>query len=360
MYGQYPGAGRGSNRQTFQNSDQSGNKVSDGGDYSNTGMGEEQPAYSNQRQVNPQSAPQTFQEPQYNDAYVVIPPNQAKRERLLKRGRTSESEARWQQQQMQSQSKYQKMLQREDYKRKLKEEEEVKIQQMKDIQRQKAEKLEEKRRQQDKERRERWHESRSITNNEFLDRLSQLENNSRNHSSIEKTTSEWVNEQDEDYILQQVLKESRQMHKAEEEERQRKMKEMQHTQSRSHAVAQDLDEEICTMQRVQIGESSKPSLQTYMQQQKEEERQLKHINEQQSKKPTRQTYLQLQKAEEERRLKQHKDEQRRKSELLEQQDEARRQSQQEDRRRVNRAFLDRLQRQNTSAHDYSGVSNTWT
>ncbi|XP_063808930.1 epithelial-stromal interaction protein 1 isoform X3 [Pseudophryne corroboree] len=340
MYGQYPGAGRGSNRQTFQNSDQSGNKVSDGGDYSNTGMGEEQPAYSNQRQVNPQSAPQTFQEPQYNDAYVVIPPNQAKRERLLKisskeleeyermkearrpgpvsltpmklGGRTSESEARWQQQQMQSQSKYQKMLQREDYKRKLKEEEEVKIQQMKDIQRQKAEKLEEKRRQQDKERRERWHESRSITNNEFLDRLSQLENNSRNHSSIEKTTSEWVNEQDEDYILQQVLKESRQMHKAEEEERQRKMKEMQHTQSRSHAVAQDLDEEICTMQRVQIGESSKPSLQTYMQQQKEEERQLKHINEQQSKKPTRQTYLQLQKAEEERRLKQHKDEQRRK------------------------------------------------
>ncbi|XP_075055861.1 epithelial-stromal interaction protein 1 isoform X2 [Mixophyes fleayi] len=361
MYGQNSGAGRGSNRRSFQYQPGSGDYDED---ITPRGMGDEQHTNNDQVDINKQPNPQTSQEPQHSGAYVVFPPNQARRDRLLQisskeqedyerwkeaqrpgpvnltpmklGGRTTESEVRQQQQQMQYQSKNQKKLQRDEYKRKLKEEEEAKIQEMKDIQRQKAEKQEERKRQQDMERRKRWHENMHTTNNQFLDRLSQPEINLQSHNSCERTPSAWVDEQEqnEDWILQQVLKESMEMHKAEEEERLRKMKEAQRTQSRSHAIKQDLDEGTRAILKKE---------KSWKDVKQGKDKDISNIQQGMEKlsfteityhKPTQKSYKQEQKDEEERRLKQMKEEQRRKSELLQQQAEERRPSQHEEQRRL--------------------------
>ncbi|XP_069614328.1 epithelial-stromal interaction protein 1 isoform X2 [Ranitomeya imitator] len=137
-----------------------------------TGMEEQQNSDPQQDGIKERpaaQAPHTAPESQYSSSCQVVQPNPTKREKLLRMareeeeeyerfkqsrslghidlpprrlgGHNSESEARQQQQRILSQSKYQKMIQREDYKRKQKEEEDAKIQQMKDIQR-KKEKLE--------------------------------------------------------------------------------------------------------------------------------------------------------------------------------------------------------------------------
>ncbi|XP_069828409.1 epithelial-stromal interaction protein 1 isoform X3 [Dendropsophus ebraccatus] len=91
----------------------------------------------------------------------------------------------------------------------------------------------------------------------------------------------------------------------------------------------------------------------------EEETRVQEVKRSQHKQPRHQAYMQQQKEEEERRLREMKEEQRRKAEMLKQCEDGKRQSQEEQHRRVNSAFLDRLQRQNTSQHGYTGESNTW-
>ncbi|CAH2224019.1 Hypothetical predicted protein [Pelobates cultripes] len=233
--------------------------------------------------------------------YVVIPPNESRREKLQRManqeleewerfkearrlgpvnitpgkvgGYLPETETRQRQQMVQSQSRYQKMLQKEEYKKKQKAEEDAQIQKMKDIQRQKAEKLELKKRQEEQSRQNQWQEDMFLRNHAFLDQLSPGENNYRTNNRCE----------------------------------------------------------------------TEPSVST-----------------------RRESYKQQSKQEEERKLQDMKEEQRRKSELLElkqrQEEEQRRTSQQDHHRRVNNAFLDRLERKNTSNPNqdrYYGLRNAW-
>ncbi|XP_006017377.1 epithelial-stromal interaction protein 1 [Alligator sinensis] len=139
------------------------------------------------------------QQEQYCNAYVLVPPNETRRNKLqriakkeledLERwkeqhrsgpinltpqrlgGRISEAEVRQKQQINLMQSKYQQKLKREEYARIKREAEEAEIQKKKAIQREKAEKLEEKRRQEEQQRREMFYEDRSLKTNELLNRL---------------------------------------------------------------------------------------------------------------------------------------------------------------------------------------------
>ncbi|XP_053563950.1 epithelial-stromal interaction protein 1 [Bombina bombina] len=248
-----------------------------------------------------QPSPQSSREPQHMGAYMFIPPNESKRDKLqrmakkeledlehwkeahrpgpinltpkkLGGGYVSQAEARQKQQIVQSQSKYQKMLQKEEYKIKLRQEEEAEIQKKKAIQRQKAEKLEEKRREQELERQLKWEEDNYLRNNEFLNQMSQHRTSYYTHDSPGNTSSAWARSQ------------------------------------------------------------------AYKQQEKEEESM---------------------------RLQEMKAEQRRKSEYLEtkkrQEEEDRRLSQQEHRRRVNNAFLDRLERLSVvQPNEVQENSYTWS
>ncbi|XP_019380834.1 PREDICTED: epithelial-stromal interaction protein 1 [Gavialis gangeticus] len=139
------------------------------------------------------------QQEQYCNAYVLVPPNETRRnelQRIAKKeledlerwkeqhrsgpinltpqrlgGRISEAEVRQKQQINLMQSKYQQKLKREEYARIKREAEEAEIQKKKAIQREKAEKLEEKRRQEEQERREMFYEDQRLKTNELLNRL---------------------------------------------------------------------------------------------------------------------------------------------------------------------------------------------
>ncbi|XP_068122078.1 epithelial-stromal interaction protein 1 [Hyperolius riggenbachi] len=343
-----------------------------------------------------------------NGTYVVIPPNQTKREKLLAMatreqeeynrfletrksgpinlapsrlgGQTSETEVRLQQQRAQAQSKYQKMLQREEQKRREKAEEDAKIQQKKDAQRKKAEKLEEKKRQEDIERRERWHASRQMVNTRFLDQFSQPRDTYPDENSYMNRSSSLAaaDVEDEDWILQEVLNQSIQTHTEEEDNRRRRKEEQWMRQQKE-------EEEERKRQSVAEAQRRQSSRQSYRQQQKEqedrqlqqqikeeqcrkqkeeeEERKRQSLAEAQRRQASRQSYRQQQKEQEDRQLQQMKEEQRRKSELLEKKkeedDRERVLSQQQEQRRVNNAFLDRLQGLSISQHEYHGDSNTW-
>ncbi|KAE8626165.1 hypothetical protein XENTR_v10006528 [Xenopus tropicalis] len=157
-----------------------------------------------------QQCQDTSRDPQYMGGFSMISPNQSKREKTqtiakqelenwehFKQGQKhgpinltpkklgggiTQGEARWNQQVTQSQSKYQKMLKREEYKKKVREEEEAQIQKMKDIQRQKAERLEEKNLQQEAQRQIEYGEDRYRRNNAFLNLLSQTETHYQNQT----------------------------------------------------------------------------------------------------------------------------------------------------------------------------------
>ncbi|XP_056411416.1 epithelial-stromal interaction protein 1 [Hyla sarda] len=411
MYGQ-SGYGRGRNERRIQNNYQSQRNDNTGEDF-RTGMeGQQRNPDPQQDTIIQQPAPQAPQESQYSSSHRVIQPDPTKREKLLSSarkeeeeyerfkesrrlgpiyltpqklgGQTSESEARKQQQVTQAQSKHQKMIQREEYRKKLKEEEEAKIQKMKDIQRKKAEKLEEKRQQQDMERRHRWHEDRGMRNNAFLDQLQPVHHPYNNpfgqttkwgkdqavkqEQTMQKmremdSEDEWpyraVNQdQDEDWMLQQALKDSLLTGKdqaVKQEQTMQKMREMDSEDEWPYrAVNQDEDEDWMLQQAL------KDSLLTHK---TEEETRVQEMKKSQHKQrmlqPIQQTYKQQQKEEEEKRLKEMKEEQRRKAEVLQKCEEERTLSQEEQRRRVNNVFLDRLQRNNTSQHGYTRESNTW-
>ncbi|CAM5076644.1 unnamed protein product [Eretmochelys imbricata] len=141
----------------------------------------------------------TLQQEQHTSAYVLIPPNETRRNKIQKiankelenlerwkeqhrpgpinlkpqklGGTESEAEARQRQHIRLLQSKYQQKLKREEYARIKKEAEEAEILTMKMIQREKADKLEEKRRQQEKQRREMFNEDHYLKTTELLDRL---------------------------------------------------------------------------------------------------------------------------------------------------------------------------------------------
>ncbi|KAM4046860.1 epithelial-stromal interaction protein 1 isoform 2-T2 [Anomaloglossus baeobatrachus] len=355
--------------------------------------GEEQNSDPQQNGRNEQQtaqAPQTSQESQYSSPYQVTQPNPTRREKLLRMareeqeeydhykqsqshgridlapsrlgGHVSESEARQQQQRIQSQSKYQKMIQRENDRRKQKEEEEAKNQEMKDIQRKKAEKLEKNRQKQDMERKEKWHEDRQKRNKAFLDQL-QPKNPDDRHFGY---SSEWAIDQDEDFdndlMFDRALEESMITHKTEEEARLRESKKHQHKQENQQAVNQyrtmgemyredDWPEFRAVNQDEEFDDDLMKALKESMKMHKtEEEARLRESKKHQHKQPIQKTYKQQQKEEEERRLKEMKEEQHRKTELLQMHEEQRRLSQEEERRRVNKAFLDRLDRlQNKNA-----------
>ncbi|KAM3934361.1 epithelial-stromal interaction protein 1 isoform 1-T1 [Leptodactylus fuscus] len=350
MYGQnvYGGGRSGSRMQNNQSQ-----RNTNYGDNFSTRMRQQQDADAHQDNINVQPAPQPTQEPQYSGPCQVFQPDPAKREKLLAQarkgeedyerlkesrrsgsihltprklgGQISESEARHQQQQIQAQSKYQKMQKREEYKRKQKEEEEAKIQKMKDMQRKKAEKLEERRQQQDLERREKWDEQRFRCNDEFLDRLQPV---SHPDDRVFERPNEWVDDDDQyDWKPEQDWK-----------------------LSHETAVNQEQDEDWMLQQAL------KNSLLTFK---TEEETRLKEDKKPQQKQSNWHTYRQQQKEEEEKKLKEMKDNQRQKAEGLKQREEERTLTLEEERRRANNAFLDRLQRQNTSQHGYSGESNAW-
>lgn len=386
MYGQNSGYGTGPRRQSFQSGSQS--RYPHGRDYSTGRMEDQQDQHQDpdQQQFNnptQEPTPQVSQEPQYNGSYVVIPPNQAKRNKLLTMankeeeeynhfvasrrsgsikltpkklgGDTSETKAREQQQITQLQSKYQKQFKRDEYKRRQREEEEAEIQKKKDVQRKKAEKLEEKRRLEEIERNERWHTHMTMKNSEFLDQLSQPANSS-SYDSYERTPSAWERspsgeeqdwnnyfDQEEERMLQLALKES-----------------MKTAKSAS-------DEEEQNWAPCNPGmKDNTASQQFYKQLTEEKERKWQQMEEEHCRKASKQSYRsykQQLKEEEERKLQEMKEEQRRKSELLEvkkaEEEKERKLSQQEERRRVNNAFLDKLQRLNTKKEEFSGESNTW-
>ncbi|XP_063300776.1 epithelial-stromal interaction protein 1 [Pelobates fuscus] len=275
----------------------------------NAGMGQQQADLNDSHQDSmdltqagqQQATPQPSREPQHTGCYVVIPPNESRREKLQRvanqeleewerfkearrlgpvkitpgkvGGYVPETETRQRQQMVQSQSRYQKMLQKEDYKKKQKAEEDAQIQKMKDIQRQKAEKLELKKRQEEQSRQIQWQEDKFLRNHAFLDQLSPGENNYR------------------------------------------------------------------TDNRCETEPSASAKRESYKQQSKqEEERQLQYMKEEQRRKSE---LLELKQRQEE---------------------EQRRTSQQDHHRRVNNAFLDRLERKNTSNPNqdrYCGLSNAW-
>ncbi|CAH2224018.1 Hypothetical predicted protein [Pelobates cultripes] len=299
-----PGRGRGTQSSTYYSRNHA--NYANG---RNAGMGQQQDDLNDSHQDSmdtnqpgqQQATPQPSREPQHTGCYVVIPPNESRREKLQRManqeleewerfkearrlgpvnitpgkvgGYLPETETRQRQQMVQSQSRYQKMLQKEEYKKKQKAEEDAQIQKMKDIQRQKAEKLELKKRQEEQSRQNQWQEDMFLRNHAFLDQLSPGENNYRTNNRCE----------------------------------------------------------------------TEPSVST-----------------------RRESYKQQSKQEEERKLQDMKEEQRRKSELLElkqrQEEEQRRTSQQDHHRRVNNAFLDRLERKNTSNPNqdrYYGLRNAW-
>ncbi|KAM7181389.1 epithelial-stromal interaction protein 1 isoform 1-T1 [Macrochelys suwanniensis] len=139
------------------------------------------------------------QQEQHTGAYVLIPPNETRRNQIqriankelenLERwkeqhrpgpinlkpqklgGTESEAEARQKQHIRLLQSKYQQKLKREEYARIKKETEEAEILTMKMIQREKADKLEEKRRQQEKQRRDMFNGDHHFKTTELLNRL---------------------------------------------------------------------------------------------------------------------------------------------------------------------------------------------
>ncbi|XP_077339321.1 epithelial-stromal interaction protein 1 isoform X2 [Lithobates pipiens] len=383
---------------------------------------------SNRTQTNSSSILLHRNQPHSNGSYVVIPPNQAKRNKLLTMankeeeeynhfvesrrsgsikltpkklgGDTPETKAREQQQITQLQSKYQKQFKRDEYKRRQREEEEAEIQKKKDIQRKKAEKLEEKRRLEEIERKERWHAHRTMKNSEFLDRLSQPANSS-SYSSYERTPSAWERrpsgeeqdwnnyiDQEEERMLQLALKESMKTAKSAsaEEEHNRApcspgMKEYTASQQLYNQLR---EEEERKRQQMEEEHYRKASQQLYKQLREEEERKRQQMEEEhcrkkieeerrrqqvektepyQASKQFYRSYKQQIKEEEERKLQEMKEEQQRKSELLEvkkaEEEKERTLSQQEERRRVNNAFLDKLQRLSTKKEEYSGESNTW-
>ncbi|XP_060089558.1 epithelial-stromal interaction protein 1 isoform X2 [Heteronotia binoei] len=132
-------------------------------------------------------------------AYVVIPPNTARRNQLQRiankeleelqkwkdlhrpgpisltpqklGGRASETEVRRKQQLEHSQSKYQQKLKREEYGRIRREAEEAELLRKKAIQREKANKLEEKQRQEQWQRRQMFHEDNYMKPTELLNKL---------------------------------------------------------------------------------------------------------------------------------------------------------------------------------------------
>ncbi|KAM4698924.1 epithelial-stromal interaction protein 1 [Discoglossus pictus] len=196
------------------------------GDEWNQGMDQQQDPYSGQSTagVGIQQPPvQSSRDPQYMGGYTLIPPNESRRNKLQTMankeleewdrwkeaqrpgpvnlnpkklgGYGTEADVRQKQQAIQHQSKYQKMLQREEYKKKQREEEESKIQKMKDIQRQKAELLEEKRYQQDRQRQLQWQEDMYLRNNTFLDQMSQPAGNYQTHNSCGNSSTAWQKSQ---------------------------------------------------------------------------------------------------------------------------------------------------------------------
>ncbi|KAM5180616.1 epithelial-stromal interaction protein 1 [Mantella aurantiaca] len=374
MYGQNSGFGTGTPRQS-----QSGphSRPPSRRDFSTGSMGDQQDQYQDADQEinNPtqESTPQVSQEPQYNGCYVVVPPNQTKRDKLLTMankeleeynrflesrrsgpihltpkklgGQTSEEKARQQQQLTQSQSKYQKKFQRDEYKRRQKDEEEAKVQQMKDAQRKKAEKLEQKRHQENIERRERWDKHMLEKRSEFLDQFSQPSNSSSSNNSYGTIPSE----QDEEMIFQLALKESMKT-KNEEDQRRENLEKNQPWQASQNCYKQELQEEEEGKWQQMKEEHCRKKM--------DEERRRQELVKTEPWEASR-SYKQQLKEEEERKLKEMKEVQRRKSELLEvkkaEEEKERKLSQQEQHRRVNKAFLDKLQRQ----QEYSGDSNTW-
>ncbi|XP_040197234.1 epithelial-stromal interaction protein 1 isoform X2 [Rana temporaria] len=404
MYGQNSGYGTGPRRQSSNSGSQS--RYPHGSDFSTGRMEDQQDQLqdSDQQFNNPtqEPTPPVPQEPQYNGSFVVIPPNQAKRNKLLTMankeeeeynnyvesrrsvpiqltpkklgGDTSVTKARAQQQITQSQSKYQKQFKRDEYKRRQREEEEAEIQKKKDIQRKKAEKLEEKRHLEEIERRERWHTHRAMKNSEFLDQLSQPANSS-SYNSYERTPSAWerspsgkeqdwnnYTDQDEESMLQLALKESMKT-KMEEDQKRQTLKTQQPYQAKSASDEEEQDWSPCNPGMKEYTASQ----QFYKQlREEEEERKWQQMEEEHCRKASKQSYRsykQQQKEEEERKLQEMKEEQRRKSEMLEvkkaEEEKEGKLSQQEERRRVNNAFLDKLQRLSTKKEEYSGESNTW-
>ncbi|XP_053311445.1 epithelial-stromal interaction protein 1 [Spea bombifrons] len=192
-----------------------------------------------------QPSPQASREPQHMGSYILIPPNESRREELQRVARQEvenwdnwkeaqrlgpinlipsqvggyipEAEARQRQQLVQSQSKYQKMLQREERKRKEKEREDADIQQMKDIQRQKAEKLEQKKRDEYMARQLQWQEDMCLRNNAFLNRISQPVDNYQTDNSVGDKQNAWARR--ETYKQQQKQDEERRLQEMKAEQR---------------------------------------------------------------------------------------------------------------------------------------------
>ncbi|PKK32679.1 epithelial stromal interaction 1 (breast) [Columba livia] len=153
---------------------------------------------SEEEKSNQESAYRQQQE-QYVNPYVLITPNETRRNKLqqiakkelddLERwkeehrpgrvkvvpqklgGMESEAQARQKQQMMLMQSKYQQKHKREEYIRAKKAAEEAEILKMKAIQREKAERLEVKKKQQEMQRREMFFEDQYYKTNELLNRL---------------------------------------------------------------------------------------------------------------------------------------------------------------------------------------------
>ncbi|XP_056287727.1 epithelial-stromal interaction protein 1 [Pseudoliparis swirei] len=141
----------------------------------------------------------TGREPQYSAGYTMIPPNESKRDKLLRDvqkeeetckrwkeanrvhtvhmtpetlgGSATLSEARERQQTDLRYSKQQKMLKKIDSDRKKRQEEEEEYQKMKDIQREKAERLEERKQQDEQRRREQLSQDHSRKTELFLQRF---------------------------------------------------------------------------------------------------------------------------------------------------------------------------------------------
>ncbi|XP_041438404.1 epithelial-stromal interaction protein 1 isoform X2 [Xenopus laevis] len=335
----------------------------------------------------------TSRDPQYMGGFSMILPNQSKREKtqtIAKQelenwerfkearkpgpikltpknlgGGITEGEARWNQQLTQSQSRYQKMLKREEYKTKQREEEEAQIQKMKNIQRQKAEKLEEKKRQQEAQRQIEYSGDRYRRNNEFLDRLSLTETSYQNQTQECSGNAYKARIQREEYKNKQRAEEEAMIQaakleeKARQQELERQMKWQEDKYQTNSAFLNQMSWPAESYEEYEeYTNQSDEDLPTawalnhdYRQEKKvQEQRQLEQMKEEQRIMALSHAYRQEQKAQEQRQLQQMKEEQRRKSELLDvtriKQEKESRLTEQEERRRVNNAFLDRLQGKN--------------
>ncbi|XP_030055291.1 epithelial-stromal interaction protein 1 [Microcaecilia unicolor] len=139
------------------------------------------------------------QQSRYASGYTLIPPNETRRNEIQRIARKeledlerwkeehrpgpinlapkriggieTEANARQKQQNTLKLSKYQQKFNRDDYRRKVKEEEEAKILKMKAIQREKATRLEATRQQQDMQRKKECEEDKYVKNNDFLSTL---------------------------------------------------------------------------------------------------------------------------------------------------------------------------------------------